>query len=153
MQSATPLVHVNNIYNVCYWSLLHDGVTPHEAELTLMNTGTEQKNELLFSRFNLNYAKLPAAHRKGSIIIWQEVEEAATTDESKMDRTNASVNPAIRDSAGTGASPDDNDMTVGDEKSSIDEPKVAKPAKPTIFTPGRSTFQCMTMPCFVSHPQ
>ncbi len=34
------------------------------------------KNELLFKRFQVNYSKLPAMFRKGSIVIWTEVEES-----------------------------------------------------------------------------
>ena len=32
-------------------------------------TLTADKNELLFSRFGINYARLPARHRKGSVLL------------------------------------------------------------------------------------
>lgn len=31
------------------------------------------KNELLFSEFNVNYNNLPAMHRKGTVVVWDTV--------------------------------------------------------------------------------
>jgi len=31
------------------------------------------KNELLFSEFNINYNNLPPLHRKGTVIVWEVV--------------------------------------------------------------------------------
>jgi len=31
------------------------------------------KNELLFSEFNINYNNLPPMHRKGTVVVWEVV--------------------------------------------------------------------------------
>ena len=31
------------------------------------------KNEILFSEFNINYNNLPQIYRKGSVLIWEKV--------------------------------------------------------------------------------
>ncbi|CAG8747022.1 5640_t:CDS:2, partial [Ambispora leptoticha] len=37
-------------------------------------TVSKEKNELLFSNFNINYNNLPEMYRKGSVLIREEVE-------------------------------------------------------------------------------
>eukprot|EP00920_Eleutheroschizon_duboscqi_P005432 GHVT01012882.1.p1 GENE.GHVT01012882.1~~GHVT01012882.1.p1 ORF type:complete len:426 (+),score=88.75 GHVT01012882.1:4688-5965(+) len=62
--------HVNALYNECFWALvIRGGKTEEEAHQTLKDTTASTKNEMLFSRFNLNYSALPAIVRKGTIII------------------------------------------------------------------------------------
>jgi len=39
------------------------------------------KNELLFSKFSINYNNLPQWHRKGSILIWEDKEEVVVEEE------------------------------------------------------------------------
>lgn len=65
--------HVNNQYNTCFWKLVHSGRTKQEAQSDLKGTLTQQKNELLYSRFGISYGNLPAQFRKGSIVIWQDM--------------------------------------------------------------------------------
>jgi hypothetical protein len=61
--------HINNLYNTCFWALvLLDGRTEAEAEAALRVTKSDDKNELLFSKFGKNYNLEPAIFRKGSII-------------------------------------------------------------------------------------
>ena len=63
--------HINNLYNTCFWALVQQqGLTPKDAEKALCGTDSGQKNELLFSTFGVNYAKLPAMFRKGSVLVW-----------------------------------------------------------------------------------
>ncbi|RIB26085.1 tRNAHis guanylyltransferase-domain-containing protein [Gigaspora rosea] len=66
--------HINNLYNTCFWALVHSGKTETEAENVLRGTVSSEKNELLYSQFNINYNKLPEMYRKGSVIIRQEAE-------------------------------------------------------------------------------
>ena len=61
--------HINNLYNTCFWNLVQSGSSLLEAEATLKVTDSAAKNELLFSKFQINYNNLPAMHRKGSILI------------------------------------------------------------------------------------
>ena len=36
---------------------------------------SSDKNEILFSEFNINYNNLPQMYRKGSVLIWEKVRE------------------------------------------------------------------------------
>ena len=61
--------HINNQYNTCFWALVQQGGrSREEAQAELRGTVTEEKNELLFSRFGLNYAEQPALERRGSVV-------------------------------------------------------------------------------------
>lgn len=61
--------HINNMYNLCFWSLVEKGGKTHrEAESILMTTNSAGKNELLFSSFNINYNNVDEIFRKGTII-------------------------------------------------------------------------------------
>lgn len=51
-------------YNTCFWLLVKSGMSKQEASKTLQGTVTEQKNELMFSRFGVNYNDLPEQFRK-----------------------------------------------------------------------------------------
>jgi len=68
--------HINNLYNTCFWNLvLTGGMTEVEAEQFLAGTKSDEKNELLFSKFDINYAKLPEMFRKGSVLYRGSVDE------------------------------------------------------------------------------
>ena len=62
--------HVNNLYNTCFWKLIQEqGMTPGQSNERLKGTLSSDKNELLFSQFNINYNNLPEVYRKGTTII------------------------------------------------------------------------------------
>jgi tRNA(His) guanylyltransferase len=81
--------HINNLYNTCFWALVQQGgLTETEAEREMKaclrviparihahSSLQEQarfaadKNEMLFSRFQINYNNLPAMFRRGTILI------------------------------------------------------------------------------------
>ncbi|KAG5749380.1 hypothetical protein H9Q70_007969 [Fusarium xylarioides] len=62
--------HINNLYNTCFWSLIQlGGLDNKEAENTLARTLAADKNEILFSRFSINYNNEPEIYRKGSVIF------------------------------------------------------------------------------------
>ncbi|KAF5179624.1 tRNA(His) guanylyltransferase [Thalictrum thalictroides] len=68
--------HINNQYNTCFWMLvLNKDKTKKEAQDILKGTQTQDKNELLFQQFNINYSNLPAIFRKGSCVFKDKVEE------------------------------------------------------------------------------
>ncbi|KAG9292887.1 hypothetical protein G9A89_016249 [Geosiphon pyriformis] len=75
--------HINNLYNTCFWALVHSGKTEQEAENTLKGTVSAGKNELLFSQFGINYNDLPKMYRKGSILIRKEVATIKTNTEGQ----------------------------------------------------------------------
>lgn len=63
-------VHINNLYNTAFWNLvLNGGRTNQEAEAELRGTLSAEKNELLFTQFNINYNNLPIMFRKGTILL------------------------------------------------------------------------------------
>ena len=65
--------HINNQYNTCFWALVQKGgMTPAQAQEELKGTDAEFKNELLFSRFEINYNELPEQFKKGSIVLRQK---------------------------------------------------------------------------------
>jgi len=63
--------HINNQYNTCFWSLILSGLSKQESQATLKGTLTEHKNELLHSRFGINYSDLPPIYRKGTSLFRQ----------------------------------------------------------------------------------
>lgn len=96
--------HVNNLFNTTFWTLVHKGGrSTTEAEADLSGTFSQDKHEILFSRFGINYNNEPAQFRKGSVL--RRVMEAvpipsaqkATAEKQKknvesiMDRTRDSL--------------------------------------------------------------
>ncbi|XP_011198234.2 probable tRNA(His) guanylyltransferase [Bactrocera dorsalis] len=67
-------VHINNLYNTAFWNLvLQSGLSNQEAEAELRGTFSADKNELLFTKFGINYNKLPPMFRKGTILLRKRV--------------------------------------------------------------------------------
>lgn len=61
--------HINNLYNTTFWSMvLKGGMSTTEAEQELKGTVSADKNEILFSRFGINYNNEPQVYRKGTIV-------------------------------------------------------------------------------------
>jgi tRNA(His) guanylyltransferase len=60
--------HVNNQYNTPYWALVQSGASRAAAQAALAGTDAAFKNELLFSKFGINYNALPARFRKGTVL-------------------------------------------------------------------------------------
>lgn len=66
--------HINNLYNTTFWKLvLEGGRTPNDATDFLSGTFSADKNEILFSEFNVNYNNIPAMYRKGTILLSKNV--------------------------------------------------------------------------------
>lgn len=64
--------HVNNLYNTTFWALVQDANPPMsnaDAQNLLKDTYAKDKNEILYSHFGVNYAKLPEVFRKGTVIL------------------------------------------------------------------------------------
>jgi tRNA(His) guanylyltransferase len=62
--------HINNLYNTAFWSLIQlGGLDNKEAEKTLAGTLASDKNEILFSRFGINYNNEPEIYKKGSVVF------------------------------------------------------------------------------------
>ncbi|XP_072256541.1 probable tRNA(His) guanylyltransferase isoform X2 [Pyxicephalus adspersus] len=68
--------HINNLYNTVFWMLVQrGGLTPAKAQDRLRGTLAAEKNEILFSEFNINYNNEPLMYKKGSIILKKKVNE------------------------------------------------------------------------------
>ncbi|KAF8376724.1 hypothetical protein HHK36_031608 [Tetracentron sinense] len=65
--------HINNQHNTCFWMLVKSGKSKREAQDILKGTQKEEKNELLFQQFGINYKKLPDMFRQGSYFCRREV--------------------------------------------------------------------------------
>ncbi len=84
--------HINNLYNTCFWNLvLEAGLTPSQAQERLKGTVAGEKNELLFSQFNINYNDLSQMYRKGTVVYW-----ASQPVETSSDDTDPSSEPPGR---------------------------------------------------------
>ena len=61
--------HINNLYNTTFWNMiLKGGISTTEAEQALKGTVSSYKNEILFSKFGINYNNEPEVFRKGTVI-------------------------------------------------------------------------------------
>uniref|UniRef100_A0A8C8U6E8 tRNA(His) guanylyltransferase n=1 Tax=Peromyscus maniculatus bairdii TaxID=230844 RepID=A0A8C8U6E8_PERMB len=73
--------HINNLYNTVFWALIQQsGLTPVQAQERLKGTVTADKNEILFSEFHINYNDEPQMYRKGTVLVWQKVDEVKTQE-------------------------------------------------------------------------
>jgi len=62
--------HINNLYNTTFWALIQmGGLDAKEAEKELAGSVAADKNEILFSRFKINYNNEPEMYKKGSVIF------------------------------------------------------------------------------------
>ena len=62
--------HINDLYNTTFWALVQEGkMTKDEAHQKLKGTLSNDKNEILFSQFNINYNNQPEVYKKGTLLI------------------------------------------------------------------------------------
>ncbi|KAL8629439.1 hypothetical protein Q9189_004830 [Teloschistes chrysophthalmus] len=62
--------HINNLYNTTFWALVLKGqMGQSEAEEALKGTSAANKNEIMFSRFGINYNNEPVMFKKGSVLV------------------------------------------------------------------------------------
>ncbi|KAJ6524235.1 Thg1 C terminal domain-containing protein [Mycena vulgaris] len=75
--------HINNLYNTTFWALVQQGgETTTQAHATLKGTVSKEKNEILFSRFQVNYNTLDPRFRKGSTLVREEISEEPSDPET-----------------------------------------------------------------------
>ncbi|MCJ1236321.1 tRNA-His guanylyltransferase [Varicellaria rhodocarpa] len=61
--------HINNLYNTTFWAMVQKGgMGTTEAEAELKGTISGDKNEILFSRFGINYNNEESIFKKGSVV-------------------------------------------------------------------------------------
>lgn len=62
--------HINNLYNTTFWALVQQGrMSNTEAEEFLKGTFSADKNEILFSKFGINYNNELEIFKKGSTVL------------------------------------------------------------------------------------
>ncbi|CZT51915.1 THG1 Protein required for tRNAHis guanylylation at 5 prime [Rhynchosporium secalis] len=62
--------HINNLYNTTFWALIQlGGFDAKSAEKELAGSLSADKNEILFSRFKINYNNEPEIYKKGSVVF------------------------------------------------------------------------------------
>ncbi|KAG5529284.1 hypothetical protein RHGRI_029845 [Rhododendron griersonianum] len=82
--------HVQNQCNTCLWMLIKSGNSEREAQEVLKGTGKQERNELLFQQFGINYKKLPSMFRQGSCVLRKAKRfksEVEDSDKYKDDET------------------------------------------------------------------
>ncbi|PNS19446.1 hypothetical protein CAC42_7290 [Sphaceloma murrayae] len=78
--------HINNLYNTTFWAMVQQGgQSPTEAELELKGTLSADKNEILFSRFGINYNKEPQVFKKGTVIYRDLSTTASTLEDARSE--------------------------------------------------------------------
>jgi len=92
--------HINNLYNTTFWALIQKGgLDAKSAEKELAGSLAADKNEILFSKFGINYNNEPEIYKKGSVVFrdYELVEPGApeaidedsakTTEQKELSKT------------------------------------------------------------------
>ncbi|KAJ3054676.1 tRNA-histidine guanylyltransferase 1-like [Rhizophlyctis rosea] len=92
-------------YNTAFWALVQDKDTPHseqKAQAILKDTDSAAKNELLFSKYHINYNTLPEMYKKGSTLFRKPtvVTEVSSRDGREVQRTRNLIITEHRDIIG-----------------------------------------------------
>ncbi|KAF2268382.1 Thg1-domain-containing protein [Lojkania enalia] len=86
--------HINNLYNTTFWALVHKGrLDARTAEKELAGTVSSNKNEILFSRFGINYNNEPEIFKKGSV-LYRDFGPSSVHSSPTPPRSSASPNLA-----------------------------------------------------------
>ena len=79
--------HINNLYNTTFWTLVEKGgLTPKEAENSLIGTLSADKNEILFTKFGINYNNEPLIFKKGTTMVRRNPNLRKDTDLSNRQK-------------------------------------------------------------------
>lgn len=94
--------HINNLYNTTFWSLvLKGGMNNQKAMESLKGTLSGDKNEILFSQFQINYNEVPQVYRKGTVLYKRKV-ESVTTMTATTTATTAATTESLTPSSENG---------------------------------------------------
>ncbi|KAI6356948.1 Glucose-responsive transcription factor [Pyricularia grisea] len=89
--------HINNLYNTTYWALIQQGnLDPHTAERSLAGTFAADKNEILFSRFGINYNNELDIYKKGSVVFRDYILEEPQDGQGVAQKVEALVEPVAK---------------------------------------------------------
>lgn len=85
------MCHYRNLYETVLWSLVKvSGFSVEEATDVLKGKSEGEKNELLFSKCNMNYNKEEAVYKKGSTFVRRLVPVQVTTPDGSVTQRNQS---------------------------------------------------------------
>ncbi|PWN52064.1 tRNAHis guanylyltransferase [Violaceomyces palustris] len=124
--------HINNMYNTVFWALVQQGgQTESEATETLKGTLSSEKQEIMFSRFAINYDRLPAIFRRGTTLVWGPEYQAPARSEDDTAATLASSSNAAHETVEKDKDGQDgkHDSTKKGEGEAV-KPFRTKPRKP-----------------------
>ncbi|KAL1953337.1 hypothetical protein VTO42DRAFT_2991 [Malbranchea cinnamomea] len=81
--------HINNLYNTTFWAMIQrGGMSNTEAERELQGTVSSDKNEILFTRYGINYNNEPEMYKKGSVLFREyELQPAPETKGTGREET------------------------------------------------------------------
>ncbi|KAJ9293847.1 hypothetical protein DTO271G3_7474 [Paecilomyces variotii] len=89
--------HINNLYNTTFWTMVQKGgMTNTDAERELKGTVSSDKNEILFTRFGINYNNEPEIYKKGSVIYRQYELEDPKSAEATNEPTQEDASSALQ---------------------------------------------------------
>ncbi|KAL1867410.1 tRNA-His guanylyltransferase [Paecilomyces lecythidis] len=89
--------HINNLYNTTFWTMIQKGgMTNTDAERELKGTVSSDKNEILFTRFGINYNNEPEIYKKGSVVYRQYELEDPKSAEVTKEPTQEDANSALQ---------------------------------------------------------
>ncbi|KAJ3223948.1 tRNA-histidine guanylyltransferase 1-like [Clydaea vesicula] len=84
--------HINNLYNTIFWCLVQDESSPKtvsEAQDILKDTDSGMKNEMLFSKFGINYNNIEEIYKKGTVLYRKN--ELLTKSDSNISRVKSVI--------------------------------------------------------------
>lgn len=67
--------HLNNQFDTCFWKLVESGKNESEAHEILKGTQKQERNELLFQQFGINYKNIHPMFRQGTCLFKAQVED------------------------------------------------------------------------------
>ncbi|KAI9660922.1 MAG: tRNA-His guanylyltransferase [Bathelium mastoideum] len=95
--------HINNLYNTTFWNLIQKGgMNGTDAEKALLGTVSSDKNEILFSRFGINYNNEPEMFKKGSLLYRDYTSSSSSPSALDGASSNSETNPDTSASGLTG---------------------------------------------------
>ncbi|KAK5170935.1 tRNA-His guanylyltransferase [Saxophila tyrrhenica] len=97
--------HINNLYNTVFWNLVLKGeMDGKAAEEALKGTLAADKNEILWSRFEVNYNNEPAIWRKGTVVYRAyDAEEGGTRQSGDVEGQRSSGGKGLGGGVSEGA--------------------------------------------------
>ncbi|KAF2668374.1 tRNA guanylyltransferase [Microthyrium microscopicum] len=94
--------HINNLYNTTFWALVQKGgMSAGDATQALSGTLSSDKNEILWSKYGINYNNESEMFKKGSILyrdfeLASESQDPPTTEDAGVEKP-VSKTAATRD--------------------------------------------------------